>query len=72
MSSPAARALYPNLAKDEVPSPQGLRHDRAGISASDAMYGRPDPRPIRPKSPMTYENLLSVPGLRPLNPNRRS
>jgi len=71
MASKAAAAMYPNLARREASAaqPQALGRVRAGVWASEAMYGKPKapaPKPIRGNVPMTYEGLLRVPGLKPI------
>jgi hypothetical protein len=69
MSSDAAKAMYPGLAK-QSPSPDKPSRVRAGYTMADAMYGKEEPKPItlsslRGKVPMTYESLSRVPGLKP-------
>jgi hypothetical protein len=67
MSSDAAKAMWPGLARDDGVQPQKLRHDKASVSAADAMYPHKKEQPAvqrRIKVPMTPENLDRVSVLR--------
>jgi hypothetical protein len=67
MSTDAAKAMFPGLAYEpDAPSPQSVSREKAGFSASEAMYGKPKPEPEvsgKVRVPITAENLSRVPHL---------
>jgi hypothetical protein len=68
MSSDAAAAMYPDLAKREQPSAKG-QGSTWGVNVAQAMYGKREapPKPVvgRRKVELTYENVGRIPGLKP-------
>jgi len=67
MTSKAAAAMYPDLAKRDGPSEKGQKK-RWRVSAADAVCGKktePPPKRRMVKVPMTVETLSRVPGLKP-------
>jgi len=58
MSSGAAKAMYPGLAKKSEAEPQALRRDKAGYTAGHALYGKPKvPKFSIPKAPNDIREL---------------
>ena len=67
MSSPAASAMYPNLADKSDPRGQG--QIPAGISAGEAVYGkRTDPVQKTPRKPRSGP-IYVLPGFHRVQPN---